>query len=380
MAGLSACTLLVACGSEIDEGAAERITSKQVSGFILTATLYDQAVSCPAYGYYCYDSEGVVEGEDLVAAAERQPSAIFGAGGLALAFEIQRQAGGVGHLDLDLPLTDPSTQTSQILLGYMETDEGGEVIFEGRLTSAFLEVAESPACPCTNMRLEARFIDAGPDGLVGTQDDQQRRINAGLIAEGGVGCRSNITLPLADGLRVVEVPCPTGTGGGTGGGSTDPPPTGGGGGSGTEWTAEDTADVVDACAAGCNSTDGCASSDEGCDDEGCDESGGGCEGDTDSGCEGDSGGSGCEGDTASGCDGDAGAACNAESCRVIRRTPRIPNATLIAVLLLLGMTQVWRRGAKRRRRRRHRRCPRGRPVRCSRSSNEAGGRDGELEG
>jgi len=328
------------------------MTSQQVSGYVFSATLYDRPVTCSPYGYSCYDTEGGVEGDEVLSSAERQPSLIFGEAGLTLSFEIRRRMGGVGHLDLELPLNQPSSQTNDILLAYVETGEDG-VVFEGRLVSAFLELAESSACPCTNIRVEALFWDVGPDGVEGSADDQERRINGGVIAEGGVSCRGNITLPLAEGLRVVEIPCPATPGGGTGGGTIDPPPSTGGGSTGGGWTSDDSAEVAEACAAGCNSTEGCASSDEGCgEDEGCDDSGGSCEGDQ--GCEGDSSGGGCEGDTSGGCEGGgSGSSCSGESCRVVRRTRRLPNATLVAVLFLLGLTQIWRhRRVGRRRRRR----------------------------
>lgn len=324
------------------------------------AELYDKAVDCAAYGYYCYDQGSLAHGEAVADVVSIETSVVFGAAGLLARMPVRRSDGRTGELVLDIPLTAPSTNIGRASLSYEERDAQGAVLFAGERVNGKLEIAEA-ACPCQDIRFELTFTDAGPDQILGTADDLVRRFNSGLFGRHGTACRTALTLPVDEMLGVIELQCSTGGGGGGTGSGTGTGTGGGGGGGGGGGSGGggggssgyDTAVAIsEGCSEACNSTDGCASSDEGCDtseSNGCQDSGS-CDGDGSSGgCEGDSSSGGCEGGGGGGCGGGSDPA-----CAVARRLGglRLHNGSLmITMLLLLAFRQTWRWRRRRARRR-----------------------------
>jgi hypothetical protein len=356
LAKLGTAVLVVACcscGMEYDPPNSKTHAASSALPFRLQ--LFDRAVGCPAFATICYHGGVEVEGEDIVGNAIALPSTVSMPGTIFV-FDIQRPNGVVAKLRLDVPLANLESQQANVRVTYSEDKKPwmlGRVIGD-------IEIPTDPGCRCQDIRFELLLHDVGQDGKLDTADDRDRRLNAGIIGRTGEQyCRDALTLPAGRKLTLSAVTCDsTGGSGGSGGSGRSGGASGGasggsggsgsGGGSGSSGGGSSSDYSIHS---GCHSNagNGCSDSDSGCDSD----SGGGCEGDTGgSGCDGDAGG-GCA-DAGSGC-GDVGASgCGgADACRIGMRVGRVPNLTLLMVLVLLGSVQVhrmWRRGRGRRRR------------------------------
>jgi len=82
--------------------------------------------------------------------------------------------------------------------------------FDSRQTSGVVLLPENNDCPCQAGQFELSFRAPGRDGIVGTADDEQRRLSRGRIrTDGRPFCQRRAVLPIVEGELVVKrVACP----------------------------------------------------------------------------------------------------------------------------------------------------------------------------
>lgn len=296
--------LAVACGLAALLGACAQDGTNGVG----SVDLYDRPVACDSQTALCSDPRlpGV-----RVAPDDPQRSGVsftsraasqYGESGLYLYLELHRPGGTIGSLELDLPTEGGSAGRAPHAV-YQEHRDGVRVFSSGARAGR-VELAAGESCPCQDTLLELVFTDPGPDGILGSEDDQTRRLSRGVVAAGGVFCLAPRLLTIAsEGTLEVGRSChalPSA-------GSTGQPPSSGGGYAGG---------YPQSVEVGC-SADPSYEEESGCDGSASDydDGSGGCGGDdwgdSSSGCDGgDWGGSssGCEGGSAPSCEGDAFAA------------------------------------------------------------------------
>ncbi len=316
----------------------------------------------------------MVPGEAVSGAALLSPAlGLAGPADRRVTLRFVRGSGDVAELGLELPLSDPKAWTAggaqlpsprSLGIHYTEHDAAGELTFEAALISGTLELPSSPSCPCQDVDFTLRVVDAGDDGKLRTTDDQLRQLEVGVIALGGLSspCSLASNTPRSAALAVIARGCDgvdggAGTGAGTGAGaggsldagrqdrwlgsggndgsSSDRGGRGkGSGGRGGGSSSKGGLSLGSGGGGGCSDSGGCDSGGGGCDGDG---GGGGCAGDGGGGCG--AGGGGCGGSAGGGC----GGAGSTAACRIGRQIERLPNPTLLLVLLgLIGARLVRR--------------------------------------
>jgi len=297
--------------------------------------VYDVDVVCDAEGCTAPDGS-VVESEPLVtwgAIVSREASR-FQPSGTYVYAEMGRRDGRLALLEVDV-----ASGIGQPYAVYSEW-QGDEQVFYADNPRGTVAVA--PDQP--QGRFLLRFVDPGPDGISGTDDDDVR-----VLADGAWARRA----------RSVAAGAPL-TGGGVDDGWGDLVDVI------VDWDLEvpvgDTAPVDDlgdgSEDVGCGGEDTGTVDDSGCGGEDIGDSGGdagGCEGDTggDAGCDGGGGGSGCDGGGdlgGGGCAGGGGGGCQGD----IMSQPVAAHASAshtrgpkrLAPLVLLGLLRLGRRSRR----------------------------------
>lgn len=298
----------------------------------------------------------------------------FEEGGTFVHVDVPLPRDAHGQLQLDLP---PPGVDEPSRLRYWETDHG-RVVFDGNALSGAVRVTGvADGCACAGGAFELLFVDPGPDGRAGTDDDLRRALRDATYAAGDDGCRparlASDQIPV-DRIEVTYTEaCDPRIGNGEsvmrGGAVWD----------GRRETRSSTTVVIfyepqplpapgpptrddrfdDDSSSGCAGDDsrgGCESDDNG---GGCssDDSGGGCDGDdSGGGCGGDDSSGGCDGDDSSGgCDGDGGG-CDADvmsaagpaPCRLRRRRSLSSGAQNCLLIGLALCAQGSLRGRRKR--------------------------------
>lgn len=306
-----------------------------------TVDLYDRPVACDVETSLCSDPR---RPDVRVAPDDPRRSGVsftsraasqYGASGLYLYLELHRPGGTIGSLELDLP-TDGGGGGRTPHAVYQEHRDGARVFSSGARAGR-VELPAGEGCPCQDILLELVFTDPGPDGILGSEDDQARRLSRGVVTAGGAFCLAPRLLTIASedtlevGRSCAALPATPG--------STSQPPSSGG-------SYPQSVEV------------GCAA-DPSHEDSGCDGSGSDYDYDDGSGCGGDDWGdsSGCDGgdwgDSSSGCDGGAAPSCEGDAfaaTRSPRRRPplraRLVGSALPFVLFALFTVHLRRRSRR----------------------------------
>lgn len=137
----------------------------------------------------------------------------FAPAGLLLEATVRRPSGARGTLRLDLP--DPSAaQGASPVVSYGEQDAGGRVLFQSTRAAGRIELSADPGCPCQTGRLELLFVDPGPDGVLGGDDDRRRRLGSARIrVDDRPFCHARAAIPIREDLLVVgSRACPVSSG------------------------------------------------------------------------------------------------------------------------------------------------------------------------
>ncbi len=124
--------------------------------------------TCPASGEP-HRARGALERED--------------ASGLHLRFALRRRSGATAELALELPRPRAGVTPAPPRISYVER-LGGKTVFASSRVAGRLELSSDGDCPCQTGRLELLLVDAGPDGAVGSADDQVRRISQARLRLG----------------------------------------------------------------------------------------------------------------------------------------------------------------------------------------------------
>jgi hypothetical protein len=139
----------------------------------------------------------------------------YGASGLYVLLRLRRLSGAAVEVELDVPVgrVAPDGQAPPPRASYLERIGGRTVFSAGRVTGR-IEVSEDAGCRCQTGRLELLFSAPGPDGALGTPDDETRRISrARLRRDARPFCHAAEELPIRDDVLVVGMrACPGGGG------------------------------------------------------------------------------------------------------------------------------------------------------------------------
>lgn len=358
----------IACGG--DEESIDSQPSSLKGDYRIRFRLHDSQVDCPAPSKYCYSGSSIVWGDYIEKKIVVYPSSLFDRG-VRGKIRFERKDNVVAELSFDLPHAQADASLAKVL--YQERNEKGDVLFISRDIVGHLELAENKSCACQAIRFELMITGLEAKKLA------YRRFNSGLI-DNAKFCLEGKSLDLSASLKIDYRKCQAslnsqGSGLSTttphtsklysnGSDSTNtnppswpdrnqpaPPSSGGSGGTYEEdyyddYYYDDSVGIAaEGCVDACNSTNGCAESDEGCNSseydsgDGCQDSGDGCEGGDSGGCETDY-------DSGSGCgSGGSDPACTIDKIRGMS----LRNSSTFFVLILLFI--AWRMGRKRRNKR-----------------------------
>lgn len=321
LAGLSACSETGAHG-----------------GFRLE--IYENTASCDVAAGLCYDADGreLAQQKLVGSALVSRLASTFAREGLLFSTTTPLRDGRIAVLEFDASTYPMPGETPRV---YYSEHRGSIQVFRATHITGQITLPPLSECPCSEGRMELEIIDAGEDGIAGTEDDQQRRITRGLISMSGRYCTTGTMLPISETLEVDGMRCliPNGQPSSR---APDLPPghydTDYYGGCHGDYQYYDDTPTDDG---GCGGEEPASYGDEGCDGDEFDSgSSSGCESDSsDTACEGSSGGESCDDID---CDADAVAATG----RGGKRKKSAGPGTLPFILGALWLTQ---------RRRRHRR-------------------------
>lgn len=172
LAALALSLSLGLCATGCEDGAGE------VGG--VEAHLYTMPVACVEGE--CKQSNGSpapseqLTGWTFVSTAASHSAPV----GAYVYFEMTRSDGTIGRLQFDTPLQ--SKRSTPTLIAYEETDTRGTVVFRSTGASGRIDLPRDTFgedCMCVDGRFELTFVDAGPDGRIGTTDDATRHFSRG---------------------------------------------------------------------------------------------------------------------------------------------------------------------------------------------------------
>lgn len=155
-----------------------------------------------------------VAGEHFAAQALIDPSVSrYAPDGLYTYFELARADGSLGVLELDIPTDAPGDRPLADLQASYRELSGDEVRFAATQVSGQVVLPRSllredePACACDDGGFSLRFVDAGDDGELGSDDDRVRQLSFGHIGRSDSFCGGAVSMPADGGLRVSVDAC-----------------------------------------------------------------------------------------------------------------------------------------------------------------------------
>jgi hypothetical protein len=122
-------------------------------------------------------------------------------------FELAREDGQRGVLELDVPIDSGSERVAADQVSYRELD-GDRVSFESKQVEGQLQLPRSLtqedayACACSDGLFNLRFVAPGADGLLGTADDLARELDYGHLTRAGEPCAEQLAKTDETALRV----------------------------------------------------------------------------------------------------------------------------------------------------------------------------------
>ena len=113
---------------------------------------------------------------------ELPPSVGYPHGLMVASFQLRRHSGVRAEVMLEVPV-QVDASSAQPRASYTEHSLGSPV-FQSARVAGRIELSWDAGCPCQTGRFELLFTDPGPDGVLDTDDDQQRRLTRARLRRG----------------------------------------------------------------------------------------------------------------------------------------------------------------------------------------------------
>jgi|GEM_PF-3748519 len=168
--------------------------------------IYENPAECDVSAGTCYDEAGeeLVQQKIAGGALVSRLASSFEREGLLFSTTVPLANGRIATLEFDASTYAMPGELPRI---YYSEYLGNEKVFRSTHVSGLLSLPPIAECPCSEGRMELDIVDAGPDGVVGTEDDLRRRITRGLIRTGSRYCTTGKMQPISDTLEVDATRC-----------------------------------------------------------------------------------------------------------------------------------------------------------------------------